>query len=275
MTKKIIITLIFIYPILVFSQVTASFSTLANKNNYCTTDTIFFKNSSTGASLIYHWEFGDNTDTWAKEPYHIYTKSGTFTVKLTVTNNTGAEHSTTAEFVISETPEITLTDDISFSKITVVSTQTDLTYVWSFNNQDISQSGSELFYLESGIYTVRVTNSNSCSSKKSINVTIGNTGTTVDDSLRIIVSNNILTPDIKDGANDVMFIEGLNGYKFPCIVTIYNKWGQLIYNNNSYSNTDGFRGIDNNGRNLDAGTYYYIIKNKNRKTATGYIDLIR
>ncbi len=75
---------------------------------------------------------------------------------------------------------------------------------------------------------------------------------------------NLISPN-DDGLNDVLFIAGLEN--FPTnTVSIYNRWGVLVYNANGYdSDTVAFRGISQ-GRatvseeeKLPVGTYYYIL----------------
>jgi PKD repeat protein len=51
----------------------------------------YFKNESdTGAKISYQWDFGDGTTSTDKNPKHSYPKRGSYTVKLTVTNDNKA-----------------------------------------------------------------------------------------------------------------------------------------------------------------------------------------
>lgn len=56
-------------------------------------------------------------------------------------------------------------------------------------------------------------------------------------------------------------------------VTIYNRWGDLMFEISNYNNDDRvFRGLSNNGNELATGTYYYKIEyTSGRKTDTGYL----
>ncbi len=62
-----------------------------------------------------------------------------------------------------------------------------------------------------------------------------------------------------DGYNDVFLIKDLEDYEFS--LRIINRWGKLIYTNDSYQNN--WDGIANKGANsgnkLPVGTYYYYI----------------
>ena len=86
--------------------------------------------------------------------------------------------------------------------------------------------------------------------------------------------NNVITPN-NDGINEVLCIEDVSEYENPCIVKVFDKRGKLVYENNNYTNTDGFKGLDDNGNELFAGTYYYVIKTLGRKGVTGFVDVIR
>ncbi len=54
--------------------------------------TVMFVDNSRGSTpLAYQWDFGDGTTSTEPSPTHIYTNSGTYTVKLTVTNAYGTD----------------------------------------------------------------------------------------------------------------------------------------------------------------------------------------
>jgi len=272
MFKKIKFIIIFLFTgVFVFGQPTASFT---SAGSLCSGDTITFTNTSTAYSISY-WDFGDGTDTWQDNPLHIYTQSGTYTVTLTVYDSSGNTDQTDSSVTINATPDVTIIQNTALQSLTAQSSISGVSYNWYFNGDTTGAVDSAIYYLESGTYRVVVTSSDACSSDTSIYIMLGSGTTTGSDSLSVVVNNNILTPGVQDGANDVLFIDKLSSYQSPCYVTIFNKWGQLVYKNDNYTNLGGFDGHDNKGRELDAGTYYYIIKSEGRKTATGYIDLIR
>ncbi|QLH34110.1 MAG: gliding motility-associated C-terminal domain-containing protein [Cyclobacteriaceae bacterium] len=82
---------------------------------------------------------------------------------------------------------------------------------------------------------------------------------------------NGLTPD-GDGYNDFMVIkyvdvvEGASENK----VTIFNRWGDAVWDISNYNNTDRvFIGESNDGKELPSGTYFYKIELSNGKTYRG------
>ncbi|HEY8955468.1 gliding motility-associated C-terminal domain-containing protein, partial [Chitinophaga sp.] len=80
---------------------------------------------------------------------------------------------------------------------------------------------------------------------------------------------NVITPN-GDGMNDRFVIKGLQRYPGSGIY-IYNRWGNMVYQNKNYDNT-----WDGNG--LNEGTYYYILKlntPQGEKVHKGWIELLR
>lgn len=269
---------IFLYlliPLSSFTQPIASFTTNIEDGNYCVSDTVFFTNTSSGTDLISFWQFGDGSETWLYEPFHIFLQNGNFTVSLKVTDNLGNSNTVTKTLIINQSPVFSLIKNSILQSLTASSNQTDLTYIWYFNNILTSESDSIIFYFESGLYSVEVSNELNCSVRADLKISLASSDSSSTDTLQIVVLNNILTPELQDGANDILFIDQVSYYNSPCKVLIYNKWGQLVYKNDNYTNLGGFEGKDNNGKSLDAGTYYYQISSEGRKNASGFIDLIK
>jgi gliding motility-associated-like protein len=94
------------------------------------------------------------------------------------------------------------------------------------------------------------------------------------------VVNNFVSPD-NDGYNDTFHIEGLKDIFLNHKISIYNRWGKLVWTGNNNSNEwDGFA---NNGLLIDekqipSGTYYYVIELNDaeyNETLTGYLYLTK
>jgi len=58
-------------------------------------------------------------------------------------------------------------------------------------------------------------------------------------------------------------------------VSLYNRWGDLVWETDNYDNKDrAFKGLNKNGNEVSSGTYFYKIKfSSGRKTETGYLSL--
>ncbi|QLH34131.1 MAG: gliding motility-associated C-terminal domain-containing protein [Cyclobacteriaceae bacterium] len=89
---------------------------------------------------------------------------------------------------------------------------------------------------------------------------------------------NALSPAI-DSKNDFFKIEHIAALSTTRNnkVSIYNRWGTLVWEGTNYNNQDVvFTGKSNNGNDLPSGTYFYKIDfNGKHKTETGYLVLKR
>ncbi|MGE7775665.1 gliding motility-associated C-terminal domain-containing protein [Chitinophaga sp. NPDC101104] len=80
---------------------------------------------------------------------------------------------------------------------------------------------------------------------------------------------NTITPN-GDGRNDQFKIPGIQRYP-GSVLTVYNRWGNLIYQNKNYDNTW-------DGGGLSEGVYYYILELKTptgTRLLKGWIELLR
>lgn len=76
-----------------------------------------------------------------------------------------------------------------------------------------------------------------------------------------------------DNTNDTWTILGIE--RFPDnTVKVYNRWGNLVYQEQGYINSNGWDGTWN-GEALPDGTYFYIIDNGEGEVFNGYIQLQR
>ena len=124
---------------------------------------------------------------------------------------------------------------------------------YSFNGTNLSQSG---------IYVDSMTNANGCDSLVILELSV----TTCSGDFEIA---NILTPN-GDGQNDTWKID--NPYQITgCLVKIYNRWGQPLYETNNYQNEwDGTK----NNEALPDGVYFYSIE-CGETVYKGAINLLR
>lgn len=97
-------------------------------------------------------------------------------------------------------------------------------------------------------YTLTVINIEGCINSDEVFIT-------VDPGIPPIDVKNLITPN-NDGANDTWIIVGIEAYP-NVAVRVYNLYGQLVYENENYSNDWG--GTFKN-KQLPSGTYWYIVE---------------
>lgn len=253
------------------AQTTPDFT--AAPETACTGDAVIITvNNSKSDYKTAHVEFGDGIDTYGTDLKHIYKAAGTYNISITLLLNDNTWTAPqTKSVTIGETPDLSLDDNAAAALITATASS-GATLEWSRNGEKISNAANTLYYLENGTYSVTAT-ANGCSTTESIKVKYEKEAE--NDDTQIKVANNVITPGVRDGINDVLYIEDVDNYTAPCSVQVFDKRGKLVYTNHKYTNTDGFQGLDDDGNELFAGTYYYVIKSQGKKGCTGFVDLIR
>jgi gliding motility-associated-like protein len=85
----------------------------------------------------------------------------------------------------------------------------------------------------------------------------------------------LITPN-EDGLNDFFKIRGLETLG-RTELTIFDRRGMKVYENNDYSNEQGDRweGLDYNSNPLPDDTYFYVIRAVNGVSISGYIVVRR
>ncbi len=122
--------------------------------------------------------------------------------------------------------------------------------------------GNEVIGLNAGNYTIEVTDANSCKNTTTVQIT------KVDCSTPITI-HDVITPN-DDGYNDVLFIDGIERYPFSDLM-VFNKWGDMVYENNNYNNTWTGNSTSKNDV-LPAGTYFYLLKLNGKELPNGKSD---
>ncbi|MFH1320459.1 MAG: PKD domain-containing protein [Bacteroidota bacterium] len=84
-----------------------------DKSFTCAYNPVNFEASGDGGGSFdmsnntYYWDFGDSTNSTLRDPSHVYTSAGVFTVSLTVTNGCGSE--TWEDYIIIDMPTVSFT----------------------------------------------------------------------------------------------------------------------------------------------------------------------
>lgn len=111
-------------------------------------------------------------------------------------------------------------------------------------------------------------------------IILENNGCEYVDYLSIFVEKVLKIPNAitanGDGINDGWIIENIEGYP-TCNVTIFDRWGQQVFNAVGYDNSNPWVGKRNHSF-LPAGTYFYVINTNsisNQKIYRGSINVIK
>ncbi len=137
------------------------------------------------------------------------------------------------------------------------------TYLWTSGT---SGTNPALTNISDGVYIIEATDSVGC--RKTLNIPVVCTTPT-------IVITQLVTPNA-DGKNDTWIIQGINNFP-QAKVTVYNRWGNEVYNSAPYNNDwDGKSnsGISLGNDYLPAGTYYYVvdINGDGSDVKSGYLE---
>jgi gliding motility-associated-like protein len=108
-------------------------------------------------------------------------------------------------------------------------------------------------------YIVTVTDQMGCTSSETVFFTMED-----DYNLR---PSNLMTPN-DDGKNDKFTIKNIETY--PDVeVTIFNRWGNIVYQTKEYATKPWNGSYNNTGGDLPDGTYYYIIRTGHTSATDG------
>lgn len=252
------------------SLVNASFTA----QNACLGEATAFTNTSTllsgetVSSLI--WNFGDGTSgTTAGNTSHEYSATGTYNVSLVAVSLNGCKDTVAANVTVNQLPVVILQisgDTINDSTIyegdelTLEIDGNASSYLWS-----TGETTGSIAVTDSGTYSVTATNSNGCSQTLSKKIIVKDIPDTV------VAGNDIITPN-GDGINDLFVVMDVSGYG-QCALNIYNIWNEEVYSSSGYKND--WDGKNKNGKDLDAGAYYYILKCDDKEQTLGTVNILR
>jgi gliding motility-associated-like protein len=196
---------------------------------------------------------------------------GTYTVSVSNTFNT-----VSVENIIISAPEA-LASDVDkgcdsegqcdgFIDVNVSGGFGALSYDWGNPNL----SGGSLNDLCQGTYAVLVTDENGCQLMESI--VIESCEGPIDPACYEV--RDVITPN-GDGMNDQFAVTCISD--FPASLEIYDRWGKLVFNQDSYDGT--WSGISNSNEALIEGGYMYIITidfgQGRREIMKGTVTLLR
>ncbi len=184
----------------------------------------------------YNWSNGDSGDRICD------LQPGEYSVTITDANGIVFSQSGTVLEPSEVVVTISSTDETSL-EATASGGTGDYTYAW----QPLGQITNTITDLGPGAYTVLVTDENGCVGTESFNVDLDGECTDV---------RSIITPN-NDGENDE-FIIACAYRLFDNELTIFNRWGELVYQAAGYNNDWAGFSLDN--ETLPAGGYFYVFE---------------
>jgi len=142
----------------------------------CTSKPINFASSSSGPGLKYTWNFGDGTTSDKKDPVHLYTKEGTYSASLVITDQYGcSDASSKTNYITVANPkaDFTVSDSVGTCPPLIVTfTNQSVNYSkWSLDFGDGTTSEEQNpshFYSRAGIFyaVLTITGPEGCTSQK-------------------------------------------------------------------------------------------------------------
>jgi gliding motility-associated-like protein len=236
----------------------------------------FIETSTYPAGSTFQWDFGDGTQSSEQNPSHTFTTPGTYPINLTITTAQNCTASliqnTDINFYplpVAEFKSNPLVTSVFNSSVNFVDlSQNAVAWTWTFGDGTQSAERSPNHYFDDiGKFpvTLVVTNIAGCVSKYEQEVLI-----------TPFYVPNAFTPN-GDGLNDVFFSAGYVMDVASYNMTIWNRWGQKIYQTDKMTNP--WKGFDKNGNALPQGTYVYqieVLTHGNKKfNYEGNVNLIR
>jgi gliding motility-associated-like protein len=216
-----------VYQLRVASVLKAQFET---PSSGCGPYNAVFNNTSIGGQNFV-WDFGDGTTSTETSPVHLYQNPGTYTIKLSATDNLTCNPTddTSLTITVHESPVASFiyspTTPKENTPYEFTNTSTGaVNYKWEFGDGDTLMTTSMLpishIYNTAGTYTVYLIAFNQ----------FGCTDTVYQQVTAIVAPlvdvPNAFSPN-GDGTNDMIFVKGYGIAKMTW--NIFNRWGQLMF----------------------------------------------
>lgn len=248
----------------------------------CAPADIFFDNLSSPIDTTYDidWNFGDGGSSGAISPLYTYENPGTFTVDVSITSPIGCETDTTFGDLITVLPSpeagFSFSPEDPSNIRPLVSFRDEssgaISWRWDFGTNFNSNLPSPTYtFPDTGRYVVSqvVTHPSGCRDTAMAIVDIF-------PEVRYFLPN-AFTPN-NDAKNDFYLGEGLMEGANNFQMTIWNRWGELVFETNDPD--EGWNGRKlNNGRESPNGVYVVLVSYNEPRgeliELKGYATLIR
>jgi gliding motility-associated-like protein len=213
---------------------------------YCVGVPVQFSDVTDGHPSTWSWDFGDGNTSDVQNPSHSFSNPDTFLVQVSVTDSFCGSGQYAASIIVNFVPDPQLREDTMLcpNELLVLNANAEGTsYLWSTGatTQEIQipAPAAATYY----------------------SVIVDNYGCTGTDSVLITSDCLLFLPSAfspnGDGTNDMLRALGshLSDYK----LTIYNRWGQEVYDREGNNLLDGWDGTFD-GEPQDIGVYVYVLK---------------
>ncbi|HEX7365460.1 MAG TPA: PKD domain-containing protein [Pelobium sp.] len=211
----------------------------------CTNTTVVFQDQSSstdGGITSWLWDFGDQSASTEKDPGHVFTKSGNYNVRLTITSKIGCSQTIEKTIKVTDPPSIDFLDPgscindlVTFTGI--VKSGNVLSWLWDFGDGsiDVAEQSKQIAkhkYLSTGIYTVKVSVVSTEGCVTTLTKTIKISGSNPSVSFEVLDQNNLCSNTEVNFKNTSKIVFG-NIVKLEIIFE--NKLGgnPVIYTDNS------------------------------------------
>jgi gliding motility-associated-like protein len=241
----------------------------ANQLNWVT-------NAPPNTNCVYTLQFGDGQTGTNPNTNHTYPGPGNYQAILLATSAAGCASSDTVNFTIQAVPILVPSMVASCGQVGTFEVGLTLgNYTFDQLTWNIPGVGNFAFpsfehtFINPGNYlaTVNIEGSNGCDYSENLPFTIIPSVTIEDLSVP-----NVITPN-EDLLNDQLILDNLFVDCTSFDLIIINRWGNVVYEMNNTSTP--FSGKDLNGKDLEAGVYFYKLTTDDNKVVSGHITVVR
>lgn len=225
----------------------------------CAYDTVSFLNQSSG--VVSGWSFGEGSVSGDRNPVHVYSRPGSYTVSLKETNVEGCSAEMSREIAVRDFKIYLYASEPLVRKHAMVLLTTDASEAYEVLSwQPLGLFGDHrakqqyFSAQDSRTYQVKGRSLYGCTDSASVEVRVR----------PVIFMPTAFSPN-GDGIND-LFHPVVSGEPVRVrYFQVFDRWGKQLWQTGSNDPADGWDGTYG-GRAADVGVYYYLI---NIETATG------
>lgn len=190
---------------------------------------------------------------------HAGAEPGDYLVSYTIVDGNGCSNTDAVNYTLADPIPPSFTFEMICNELALVSTTNDpnesFEYAWYLNDELVALfAESSYFFDQTGTFQLglTVTDEYGCSYNQTDEVLLQNAL-----DLSGFFVPNVISPN-GDDYNQKFIIPSAVSSCLNYTVTIFNRWGQLVYTMTPQS--AAFQGLDENGNELPEGSYFYIME---------------